>query len=518
MKTCVMLLCLLIISSISLLISLPVNGYLEEIEDKTILRVKGTIAERGYTQGYLVGENIHELFTGYFIPVLFNNNPTYYNTARSFFVENFEVDQKYLTESQEMINGMIDRGIDLHLSVLNRDLDRTDLLMSSSIVDLLAAFSYLTDYIGACSSISSWGSSTIDLPEVSGEQIITRHLDWTYNSTLLENHLITVHFPAEEEYQNWINIGIAGFMGSLSAVNQNRVGAFYNVGNNNSYSPESLFHPVLLSLRNAIESEDYNNDGVNNFLDIQNALQDNNFLSASIIHTAELLNEDACPVVFEVNNEEGLSVRTCEDNHLNPSVPADNLVATNHFRTLYDPIYCNRYQRIADSLQVSTEMTPERSWTLLYGAAALPSNIQAMQYLPITGELKWAASQTGDPAHSQLPTVFDIDYLLTYDEDAADLEEDIVVSEHKIFIRNYPNPFNPVTNIFFLLEQPSEVELKILNTRGQTIHTVHPKNYPAGEHCYIWDTSRERELTSGIYFLRVKTDHYEQYHKMMLIK
>ncbi len=497
----------------SYLYSIEINGYLEEIEDKTVLRVKGTFQERGYAQGYLLADNMLELMTGYMLPVIYNNNSYLYNQARAFFVANFEIEPQYETESQAIIEGVIDKGVSTYLPVLGRDLDYIDVLMNCSIVDLIATLA------GACSSISSWGSSTADIPDISGEQILTRHLDWSSNNALRRNHLITVHFPSEEGLQNWINIGIAGFISALSAINEHGVGIFYNVGSNHSYILGDGFQPILFSLRTAIESADFNDDGVNNYLDIQDALENCNFISGSIIHTASILDDNIFPVVFEVNNINGLAVRTAEDNDLNPAVPDDHLAATNHFRTLYSPSYCYRYQNIADSLQVNPLMTPERSWTMLSGTAGVITNIQAMQYIPVLRELKWATTvEAANQAHSQLPTLFDIDYLLSYDDSVAIDGQQTINPLPTILIQNYPNPFNPRTIISFHLPYPTEVELLFYNLQGRLILRENQGLLSAGNHIYEWDTSSSGELSSGFYFLQLSSGNDLHYHKMLLLK
>jgi hypothetical protein len=501
------------------LFSDTVNGYFEEIEGKTVLRVKGTIQERGYAQGYLLGDNLRYLFAGYMLPMLYGNNSFLYNQTRSFFTANFDVEQKYIDESQAIIDGMTDAEVDLYVALLNREIDYIDLLMNVSIVDLIAVSARLSDHVGACSSISSWGSSTVDLPEIAGEQIITRHLDWSSNSVLRQNHIITVHFPSEDEYQNWVNIGIAGFSGALSAVNENRLGAFYNVGSNHTYSMGEQFQPILFAVRSAIEAADFNGDGLQNYQDIQSAFEEGNFISGSIIHTAALINTESFPVVFEVNNQHGVSVRTEENNDLNPVVPDNHLAATNHFRTLYNPTYCGRYQGISDSLQVNSVMSPERSWSLLSGAAGVNSNVQAMQYIPVTGELRWATMlYSGSPAHTHEPTLFDIDYLLTYDEETSIGGGETLPSGFRTRVSNFPNPFNPQTNISFTLLKPTEVELVFYNLKGQTVHSAQLGQLPAGEHNYVWDTTAASDLPSGIYLLKVNTGYDEQVHKMLMLK
>lgn len=82
---------------------------------------------------------------------------------------------------------------------------------------------------------------------------------------------------------------------------------------------------------------------------------------------------------------------------------------------------------------------------------------------------------------------------------------------------NYPNPFNPTTNISFTLERPAQVTLEVFNVVGQKVATlVEQKSLSAGSHSATFDA---RTLSSGIYIYRLKTDGgFEQTRKMMLVK
>ena len=48
----------------------------------------------------------------------------------------------------------------------------------------------------------------------------------------------------------------------------------------------------------------------------------------------------------------------------------------------------------------------------------------------------------------------------------------------KFSLTNFPNPFNPSTNIVINLSQPSDVSLSIYNTAGQTVGELMNKRFP----------------------------------------
>jgi hypothetical protein len=85
---------------------------------------------------------------------------------------------------------------------------------------------------------------------------------------------------------------------------------------------------------------------------------------------------------------------------------------------------------------------------------------------------------------------------------------------------NYPNPFNPTTNISFALPENSRANLKIYNLSGQLVKTVLDANLPAGTYTVIWDgtNSSEERVASGIYFYQLTDGNYSQTRKMCFMK
>ncbi|RPI19765.1 MAG: T9SS C-terminal target domain-containing protein [Ignavibacteriae bacterium] len=81
--------------------------------------------------------------------------------------------------------------------------------------------------------------------------------------------------------------------------------------------------------------------------------------------------------------------------------------------------------------------------------------------------------------------------------------------------QNYPNPFNPKTKIKFELPIKEKVELKIFDILGKEITTLVNGEMEKDYHEFLFDGSN---LSSGIYFYRIKTDNFVESKKMLLIK
>ncbi len=66
---------------------------------------------------------------------------------------------------------------------------------------------------------------------------------------------------------------------------------------------------------------------------------------------------------------------------------------------------------------------------------------------------------------------------------------------------NYPNPFNPSTNLRFDLPEAAEVRLDIFNVRGQLVRTLVNAEMQSGRHTRQWDGKNDAGLhvVSGMY-------------------
>jgi len=86
--------------------------------------------------------------------------------------------------------------------------------------------------------------------------------------------------------------------------------------------------------------------------------------------------------------------------------------------------------------------------------------------------------------------------------------------------QNYPNPFNPQTTIEYSLRDDIQISLRIYNLKGQVVKTLFEGIHEAGNFKVVWNgfDNQGREVASGIYFYRLKTDHYDRIHKMLLVK
>ncbi len=92
---------------------------------------------------------------------------------------------------------------------------------------------------------------------------------------------------------------------------------------------------------------------------------------------------------------------------------------------------------------------------------------------------------------------------------------DSSIPEYYSLEPNFPNPFNPYTEIRFGLPAPAQVRLTIYNLCGQRVTRLIDQRMNAGYHSIHFDAAA---LSSGIYFYRIEADGFVSTRKMLLLK
>ena len=116
----------------------------------------------------------------------------------------------------------------------------------------------------------------------------------------------------------------------------------------------------------------------------------------------------------------------------------------------------------------------------------------------------WKASQGhGTPGrlNSILTTIENNDF--------AEMPREFALSQ------NYPNPFNPVTKIKYTLPRYSRISLTVYDMLGNEVTTLFEGMQPAGEYNVTFNGS---ELSSGVYYYRMKADNFMETKKFLLLK
>lgn len=461
-----------------------VNGIIvSDSANLTLVKVWGTHEDRGFACGYLLGEKISNMVTGYMIPVF----GPYLDAARQMVIDGADItfDSVYVHEAVAMIDGMNASGTN------TTGIDYIDGLIFNSYLDIAKLLGLSADGPG-CSSLMSWGDATTGTG-LNGKSVISRHLDWTPNATLIANQVMVIHIPSEEDEQPWAMIGFAGQMSVLSGFNQS-LAVFQHMMSdftaNSVHNQE--FEPVWLTLRKAIEKSDYNNDGPNNTLDVMDAVNSNSMgyadgfivtaLAPSIAGADSLV-----ALVAELAPQAPLIV--FRNNSYPDTIPGDNLYAANYeIKRNNHHHYCNRYYGVMNALGDGTSIGMDENWQIMRDHSNSGSgNIQFMQFIPESDLFRISVHRDGSPAYQKPPVEFAVSEILE-----LPVGLDNYYSDSGILV--YPNPvkdqlfINNITDKFGL-------SVRIFSGDGTLQFSGKLEKEKSAVHV--------RNLSPGIYFLKI---------------
>lgn len=132
---------------------------------------------------------------------------------------------------------------------------------------------------------------------------------------------------------------------------------------------------------------------------------------------------------------------------------------------------------------------------------------------PGTHELSW--SYVKDSGMSSNSDCAWVDNILVSGIITGIEENFINIPNETTLYKNYPNPFNPSTEISFYLAGRSKVKLSIFNVNGQVVKELINDNLDKGVHLMKFDAGN---LNSGVYYYVLETENSKLSEKMLLIK
>src|SRR5574338_479420 len=95
------------------------------------------------------------------------------------------------------------------------------------------------------------------------------------------------------------------------------------------------------------------------------------------------------------------------------------------------------------------------------------------------------------------------------------IDDDQILPYEYVLEQNYPNPFNPSTNFRFKIAEAGQTSLKIYNLLGQQVAVVLDEFMSPGTYEIRFDAN---QLSSGIYFYRLRVNNFSASKKMILVR
>ncbi len=105
-------------------------------------------------------------------------------------------------------------------------------------------------------------------------------------------------------------------------------------------------------------------------------------------------------------------------------------------------------------------------------------------------------------------------YIIVTDPTLISNPSNRIPAQFKLY-NNYPNPFNPITNIEFSIPKPEFVSLKVYNILGEEVAMLISEQLGAGDYKHDWDATG---LASGIYLYKIQAGDFTETKKMILMR
>lgn len=205
------------------------HGALRWINGLPVLQLHGTVEERGYAHGYLIGKQIIDFFEFYIIEDIWQSAKKYTEIFVPFLEARFHLPPELEKESQALIQGMKDSGIDMEVESLGRDFNQTDLMAINAYIERRAAFPVSSP--SSCTQFAFWEDFTQDTP-LQGGLVAARNMDGECDvrKVTVSHFLLFAVEPSEPGRKRWISTMWPGFVGTISGINEEGLYSMENAG------------------------------------------------------------------------------------------------------------------------------------------------------------------------------------------------------------------------------------------------------------------------------------------------
>tara|TARA_B100000575_G_C23041802_1_gene599645 strand:- start:786 stop:1190 length:405 start_codon:yes stop_codon:yes gene_type:complete len=95
-----------------------------------------------------------------------------------------------------------------------------------------------------------------------------------------------------------------------------------------------------------------------------------------------------------------------------------------------------------------------------------------------------------------------------------------LISQKFILYDNYPNPFNPSTNISYSISNRKHVSINIFDLNGGRVIELFNDYKPAGSYVINWNGENKKgvQVSAGVYLYSIEAGELRQTKKMILLK
>ena len=172
-------------------------------------------------------------------------------------------------------------------------------------------------------------------------------------------------------------------------------------------------------------------------------------------------------------------------------------------------IYLKVFNTSGDSSVLSKDTTTAKDWTLLTIVDTLSIKEGDSVCIVLDAGVTSGPQLVDSYSYFDLVTATNIGHIVSVN--------DVKNLSHKDFklFQNFPNPFNPATEISFSLPKESYISLKVFDILGREVYILAEGRFNAGKSTISFNA---KNLPSGLYFYRLIAGNFMESRKMLLMK
>jgi hypothetical protein len=164
---------------------------------------------------------------------------------------------------------------------------------------------------------------------------------------------------------------------------------------------------------------------------------------------------------------------------------------------------------------INFEQIKIRSLIITVFLLFIATNVKTQSVLEISSGASVTVTSGADICADSIMGIIQGEGTICGGVNSIDSETEIDIPKVFTLDQNYPNPFNPTTSIQYQVSRISQVSLKVYDVLGNEVATLVDEYKPAGRYEVEFNAA---ELTSGIYFYKLKAGDFNQTKKMLLLK
>ena len=202
----------------------------------------------------------------------------------------------------------------------------------------------------------------------------------------------------------------------------------------------------------------------------------------------------------------------------------DNFRIPFWWQTIWDDqIFRDLYYQRWETLR-QTVLSVDSIYNAIDSAVSLIEEAQErnFQRWPILNEYIWPNAFVGGNYFSEINYLKNwiLDRIDWMDQQILEVKDDNVLSLLYTLNNPFPNPFNPTTNLEYILSKDEIVDVSIYDISGSLVRNIYKGRQSAGYNSVLWDATnyQTKRVPSGVYFFIVNVSDLKQSKKIILLK